>query len=275
MIIKNLNWIFLYGLKGDIFMFELLNEERYCLSAFREEKTDVPLWSCIEGKMGRAWVDNKEKPTAAIVVVGDFCYLLGCILSDKTEFDIDQLLEKCRRKVIVADDSSWISFIESHYPNHLKRFSRYSIKKELDVFQKNILNDYIDAVNSEFQICRIDESLYFKVLEDNFMADCCSNYTSLEEFLEHGIGYAIVKNGEVISAASSYSYCEDSIEITIGTKEEYRRRGLAQAVASRLILECVEKNIYPRWDAANKESVALAEKLGYRLDKEYEVYSIS
>lgn len=255
-------------------MLELLSEERFCLSAFCQGKTDVELWSFIEGKMGRAWVDNKKNPTVAIVVVADFCYLFGCILSDKIKFTIDELIEKCRGKIIVTDDSSWVSIIESHYPNHLKRFSRYSIKKEVGVFQKNILNAYIDAVSSEFHICRINESLYFKVLEDNFMADCCSNYASLEEFLEHGIGYAIVHNGEIISAASSYCYCEGSIEITIGTKDEYRRKGLALAVASKLILDCMERNIYPRWDAANMESVALAEKLWYHFDKEYEAYSI-
>ncbi|WP_136605587.1 GNAT family N-acetyltransferase [Paenibacillus dokdonensis] len=30
----------------------------------------------------------------------------------------------------------------------------------------------------------------------------------------------------------------------------------------------------PNWDAANLESVSLAEKLGYQLEREYEVYSI-
>lgn len=103
----------------------------------------------------------------------------------------------------------------------------------------------------------------------------CSNYSSLEEFLKHGIGYAIVHNGEIISAASSYTYCNGNIEITIGTQNEFRRNGLALAVASKLILDCMEQNIYPRCDAANLGSVALAEKLGYHLDKEYQAYSIS
>jgi hypothetical protein len=34
------------------------------------------------------------------------------------------------------------------------------------------------------------------------------------------------------------------------------------------------ERISPRWDAANMESVALAEKLGYHFDKEYQAYSI-
>ena len=255
-------------------MLELLEEEMRCIEFLHYEKTDVSLCACIEGKMGRAWVDNKEKPIIAIVVVADICYLLGNITSNNVKFTLDELLEKCSGKVIVTYDNSWISIIESLDSNRLRRFSRYSTKKELDVFEESLLNSYINKIGSEFYINRIDESLYFKVLEDDFMADCCSNYSSVEEFLKNGLGYAIVHNGEIISAASSYSYCEGSIDITIGTKYEYRRKGLAIAVASKLILDCIEKNIYPRWDAANLQSVALATKLGYNFDKEYEVFSI-
>ncbi|QAA32311.1 GNAT family N-acetyltransferase [Clostridium manihotivorum] len=255
-------------------MLELLSEERQVLSRFRKEKTDVTIWSCIEGKMGKAWADNNGNPTFGIAVVADFCYLLGSIEGCKGEVSIEELIEKCKRKIIIADDSSWISFIESQYPNPLKRFSRYSIKTEPDLFKKDRLNDYINAIDSDFKISRIDESLYPKVLQDNFMADCCSNYDSLEEFLNNGLGYAIVYNGQIIAGASSYSYCEGCIEITIGTKDEYRRKGLALAVASKLILACMERNIYPHWDAANLGSVALAEKLGYHFDKEYRVYAI-
>ena len=41
-----------------------------------------------------------------------------------------------------------------------------------------------------------------------------------------------------------------------------------------LILECLERGWYPSWDAQNKESVALAEKLGYHFDYEYVAYEV-
>lgn len=41
-----------------------------------------------------------------------------------------------------------------------------------------------------------------------------------------------------------------------------------------LRLDTLERGLYPSWDAANQESVALAEKLGYHLDHAYEVYII-
>jgi hypothetical protein len=256
-------------------LLELLKEEMHCLQTLCEGKMDVALWSCVEGNMGRAWVDSILNPTVAIVIVADFCFLLGSIKGNKYDNSKKELLDKCKGKIIVPEDISWVTLIEKYYIDNVKRFNRYSIKKEDDVFHRDKLNEYIAAVESEFQIERIDESIYYKVLKDKFMEDCCSNYSTFEEFSKHGIGYTISHNDEIVSAASSYSYCEGSIEITIGTKSEYRRKGLALAVASRLILECMERNIYPRWDAANLGSVALAEKLGYHFDKEYEVCSIS
>lgn len=51
-------------------------------------------------------------------------------------------------------------------------------------------------------------------------------------------------------------------------------KGLAAACASALILECLNRGLYPSWDAANRESLALAEKLGYRFDREYPAYDV-
>lgn len=255
-------------------MIELSKENLYCLSQLCEGHLDVELWSCIEGNMGRAWVDRKDRPSIAIVIVADFCYILGCTEDKSYEVSIKELLEQFKRKIIVSNNEYGFNVIQKYFPNNHKKYSRYAIKKEPDVFQIDKLKNFIETVEPKFHIEKIDGSNYNKVLEDEFMADCCSNYSSLEEFLKNGIGYVIIHEGEIISGASSYCYCKGSIDITIGTKEEYRQKGLALACASKLILDCLDKNIYPRWDASNLESVALAEKLGYHFEKEYKVYSI-
>ena len=236
-------------------------------------KDDVVLWSCVEGNMGRVWVDDKDNPESAIALVADFCYLLGCLKESINTALIKELLNNCRSKVIIADDISWISFIEKNYQNSFRRFNRYAIKKEPNIFIREQLNDYIWAVEP-YEVVRIDESLYYKSLEDNFMADFCCYFSDLQDFLMNGIGYVVLHKGEIIAGASSYSYCKDSIEITIGTKKDFRRKGLATACAAKLIVECIDRNIYPRWEAVNLESVALAEKLGYNFENEFTVYSI-
>jgi len=255
-------------------MLELTKEEMYCLIPLCERHLDVQLWACVEGNMGRAWVDRKNKPAIAMIVVADFCYLLGCTEEKSDILAIKELLEQFKRKIIISYSNYGIPVIKEYFPNNHKSCSRYAIKKEPEIFQRDKLKSYIDVVEAKFYIEKIDESNYNMVLEDEFMADCCCYYSSLEEFLKNGIGYVIIHEGEIIAGASSYSYCKGSIDITIGTKKEYRQKGLALACASKLILDCLDKNIYPRWDAANLESVALAEKLGYHFEKEYEVYSI-
>ena len=48
--------------------------------------------------------------------------------------------------------------------------------------------------------------------------------------------------------------------------------GLALAVCAKLILTCLDKGLYPSWDAANLASVSLARKLGYQPGHHYEVF---
>jgi len=89
-----------------------------------------------------------------------------------------------------------------------------------------------------------------------------------------GTGYPSmrIKDGVPVSGASSYSSYRGGIEIEIDTKEEYRRRGLARICGARLILECLDRGLYPSWDAQNPGSAALAKQLGYRMEGTYTAY---
>lgn len=51
-------------------------------------------------------------------------------------------------------------------------------------------------------------------------------------------------------------------------------RGQVTACGAALILQCLQRGLYPSWDAANMESVALAEKLGYVLDHPYITFRV-
>ena len=52
----------------------------------------------------------------------------------------------------------------------------------------------------------------------------------------------------------------------------FRRQGLATALASALLLWCLERGLEPHWDAANPESVRLAKKIGYQFSGSYTAY---
>jgi GNAT superfamily N-acetyltransferase len=153
-------------------------------------------------------------------------------------------------------------------------FTRYAFNWEPNAFDRVQLENYILELSQEYVVIPFTHELGLKALESDFTADFCMFFKSVEAFMKEGLGYAIVKEDAIIAGASSYSACLGAIDITIGTLPEYRRQGLALACASKLILDCLDRGIYPRWDAANLNSVALAKKLGYTYKAEYTVYTI-
>ena len=55
----------------------------------------------------------------------------------------------------------------------------------------------------------------------------------------------------------------------IDTNEDYRGKGLATICGAKLILACLDRGLYPSWDAANERSVHLAGKFGYNVEGPY------
>jgi len=94
--------------------------------------------------------------------------------------------------------------------------------------------------------------------------DLAANYEDYSQYELFGLGVVIMKAGEVVAGISSYSGYHGGIEIEVVTREDYRRKGLAYIGAAQLLLECDKRGLYANWDAANKMSVGLAEKLGYQ-----------
>ena len=85
----------------------------------------------------------------------------------------------------------------------------------------------------------------------------------------------ILKDGRIVSGASSYTRYREGIEIEVDTVEEERRKHLATAVCAALILRCLREGLYASWDAQNLNSVRLSEKFGYVFDHEYTAYEVS
>lgn len=86
------------------------------------------------------------------------------------------------------------------------------------------------------------------------------------------MGYVILQDNQIVAGASSYSSYEGGIEVEVDTRADYRQQGLATICAARLILACLDKGLYPSWDAHTVMSLHLAEKLGYQLDRPYQAY---
>ena len=132
----------------------------------------------------------------------------------------------------------------------------------------------MSSLPEQYTLAMIDERLYQICKAEAWSADLVSQFPNYENYRKLGIGTVICKENIILSGASSYSRYKEGIEIEIDTRKEYRRKGFAYICGAKLILECLKQNLYPSWDAHNKGSVALAEKLGYHYSHTYTAIEI-
>lgn len=233
---------------------------------------ETMIWSCLQGVMGNAWADDISKPKSAQIVIADFCFYAG-------EPNIELVRNKPEDRksdfiIMLGQSNEWESLIEKAYPGCAKKITRYAIKKEPDVFDIEKLQDIVNKIQEPYQIKLIDENAYKQIMSNQWSRDLCSQFQNYYDFMKRGVGVVATENGTVVSGASSYTVYREGIEIEVDTRSDHRRKGLALACGAKLILECLEKGLYPSWDAQNMGSVALAEKLGYHFDKEYTAYEV-
>lgn len=234
---------------------------------------ETMVWSCLQGIMGHLYADSVQEPKSAMAILGDFCFFAGIpnteVVSYKPEW--------CKQDFMIMTASSpeWFALIETAYGNRAKKVSRFAFKKEPDVFDRVKLHAFAEAVKDEFTLCMIDREMFDYCRKQTWSKDFVSLFADYDEYQRLGLGVVALKDGKLVSGASSYSSYQGGIEIEIDTKEEYRKRGLATACGAKLILECLDRGLYPSWDAQNRFSVALAEKLGYHFAHEYVAYEIN
>lgn len=225
--------------------------------------------SCLQGVMGSVYIEDGAHPASAAAQLNDFCFFAGEPNAGLIGFDYGRDF-----LIMVPQNEAWAEMIASVWGNKAVRRMRYAIKKEPNCFDMQKLTSMVRSLPEQFAVEQIDRELYARCLENPWSQDLVSGYPSYEDYARLGLGFVVTENGEILSGASSYSSYRGGIEIEIDTKEKCRRKGLATAAGAALILECLKRGLYPSWDAQNRASVALAEKLGYSFSHDYPVYEV-
>ncbi len=247
------------------------------------EDLDASISACLDHVMGQVLADDSERPKSAMAVIGGFAYCAGEPDPELVRAAADPALLRSaedpetagsaadRQLLLVPQNDAWAAMIENSFAAN-KRI-RYGIKKETR-FDRKKLEAMAAALPQGYAFRKIDAELYELCLEDERFEDCVRVFGSKERYLALGRGFAVMKDGKIAAAASSYSRYLKGIDIVIATAGEERRKGLGTAVAAKLILACLDEGLYPAWDASNRMSVRLAEKLGYEYSREYVCFSI-
>ena len=114
-----------------------------------------------------------------------------------------------------------------------------------------------------FRLAALDEPLT-RQLDAELEPHALQAFPSPRDFLRDGLGFGAVQDGRLACAATSYTRSFRSVEVAIATRPAFRGRGLAAATAARLLRECLDERLTPRWSASNPVSQRLAVRLGYR-----------
>ena len=224
------------------------------------------IFSCLQNVMGTIYVTNPEQPKSALAFVGCFGFYAGIP-------DRELVMNKPEGFVIMTpQNNEWTALIEECYPL-AKKVTRYAIKKGT-AFDRAMLKNEIMKLPAGYELRKIDADIYDQCLENPATEDFVSAFESKEKYLRLGRGMVILKDGKIVSGASSYTRYNEGIEIEVDTIEAERRKHLATIASSALILNCLDEGLYPSWDAQNMNSVHLAEKLGYEFDHEYIAYEV-
>jgi GNAT superfamily N-acetyltransferase len=221
----------------------------------------------IEGGMGRVFADAQDEPQVALAAL-DFYLLAGDPLHANAPLLFNQLQPG---NVVVPPTPAWRQLVAATWPDALTVYRREAFQAEQ--FDLDRLRGFCQALPAGFELRQVrpEEVAQFAADLDRALI---YNFRSPEEFITRGVGMGILHQGRFVSGASSAAVGGGKFEIEIQTRREYRRRGLARAVASALILYGLEHGIEACWDAANEPSAALARQLGFHPAGKYEAYRL-
>jgi len=250
---------------------ELAKDTQKCQKLFKDWE-ETMIYSCLDGTMGKIYMDKVENPQTATAVIGGFVFYAGKPSLDFLAFKPENLVGK--EVLLCGQTEGWNQLIREFYGENVREFTRYAFSKDPNVFDIAYLGNLTEQLPEDFEIKLFDEPIYNQCLTEEWSQDLVGNYLDFVQFEQIGLGVAILHKGQLIAGASSYTSYKGGIEIEVDTKETFRKQGLATIVSAKLILECLKRGLYPSWDAHTIYSANLAKKLGYQFSHEYTAFEV-
>jgi GNAT superfamily N-acetyltransferase len=227
---------------------------------FRKHRTLRSVIDCVlERRLGTITADDPNRPRVARLELGCYAIFGG----DAGHTEAERLVRSVGppRELLIPDDQSWRDLLSAVHGLQLD--DRPMRTFELHALDRTRLERLAAGIPSDFRVERLDRNSASQ-LDASIQPHAMQVFADVGDFLEHGLGYGVLEGDRLASAATSYAISAVRVEVAIATRSEYRGRGLAKAVAARMLTHCLESGLRPEWSAANPVSKRLALALGYR-----------
>ncbi|MBK5434329.1 GNAT family N-acetyltransferase [Bacillus sp. TH25] len=216
-----------------------------------------------------------EKLTAGLIVTTNGIYYLFGDTRDQSYNEdlfsyIKTAIEKTEKRfTLFTSSEEWEMMIEECFSNAFRKIPRMTFQFQREVFEDR----KIELNKNTYEIKRIDKSDIER--SNEFTEDYYKEYWgSKDVFLNNGFGFCIEQDRMIVAECVSIFSGNGFAEIDIATHEAHQGKGLAQAVATRFIEQCIQNHITPCWDCNvdNIPSQKLASKLSFHNPVEYVLF---
>ena len=230
--------------------------------------------SALEGTMGSVWT-LQDAPGGALAECADFLFLAAREISAARSLLTAWKREHAGRyAILAARDPALSALTPDVFADDAALTRRYAFHKGGEAFDRERLARFAASAPPEVELRPFDRETCGLAMQAPWSRSFCEQFRGADDFMARGLGVAALRGGELVGGASSYVCFSGGIEVQVETRKDMRRRGVALACCARLILTCLDRGLYPSWDAANLESVALALRLGYRLAGPYDAWEL-
>ncbi len=271
-------------------MIQELDKNNYqeILNILDQSEDNIEVKSVIKGySPGRIFVDEKKNPKTAMIWskgIQGF-YFVGD--QNNNEFN-DYLLSFISKKIKDILNKENLKFFEFSGETNKWDAPLEDLfnMKELDKSQQfiyyfnkeNWKKHNYNFISKKYKLLKIEKNILNQKFSNiEFLLDEINLWwDNIENFLNRSSGYIVCLDDKIVSYALG-NYLVDEIHLMgIETLKEFRRKGLSQACCEAFIDNSLSNNIIPRWEcmSSNIASQKLAEKLGFKKSKVYNLYSI-
>lgn len=237
----------------------------------------LPYAICEGYNPGRVFVDRHDHPKTALIwtPVG-YYFLAGDPARAHVIPEISQVLVEIfvpasqatgeTDFILIASPQAWKEHLSRLLPER-QVLEIYRRPFAFDAAQFAQLGPWRERIPPGFRLLAVDAALAER-------AGVLTSWASLDDFMTHGVGFALLEGDEIASLCTSVFASRERVEIDVHTSENFQRRGLALITTSALIEACLRSGKQPTWECFwdNAASTALAGKLGFCALPDYPVY---
>lgn len=217
-------------------------------------------------------VDDEEKPNCIVLYSNPAYFIIG---EPDIEYIEDIFKFIHRDSWIITQSEHWKLVIESYYKEQVVVHPRVLYNsKRLDI--NYILKQRIELPRGLSIVPIENKHLKSGMIYD----DVIKRFFTISDFLKTGFGFALVGEDGFCEGFSIANYpvigkdIELYVRVGYDSYPDYRSKGLGTTLCSYFIEEALKRGYNPVWDSANETSSHMAQKLGYVLEKAWNIYHI-